>query len=124
MGYHKRAIKRGTLGFASKIREELEELEDAIEQNNQILALCECADLIGAIEAFAIEHGSTLRACIDMMEATKRAFLDGSRGTTVTTARGPQASTAEHVQHRPRGTCCNAPAFDLIGCVNCGAPRL
>lgn len=82
MGYHKRDIKRGTLGFTSKIREELEELEDAVEQNNQILALCECADLIGAVEAFAVRHGSSLAACIQMMQATKSAFLDGSRGST------------------------------------------
>jgi hypothetical protein len=33
MGYHKRVIAKGTFGEASKIREELEEYEDAMEQH-------------------------------------------------------------------------------------------
>jgi hypothetical protein len=41
MGYHKRPIlTQGVFGQPSKIREELEELEEAIEQDNKILALC------------------------------------------------------------------------------------
>lgn len=79
MGYRQRHIPKGTLGFLSKIREEFEELEDAVEQGNRIMALCELADLVGAIEAYAIQHGCTLADVIAMMEATKRAFNDGSR---------------------------------------------
>ena len=50
MGYHKKEIKKGTLGKFSKIREEFEELEDAHNQDVKILIFCELTDLIGAIE--------------------------------------------------------------------------
>ena len=80
MGYHLRAIQtKGTYGRTSKIREELEELEESLEQDNRILALCELADLYGAIEGVAIALGSTMADVGKMAEATKRAFLDGSR---------------------------------------------
>ena len=36
-GYHLRAIRKGKLGEVSKIREELEELEDATEQGVRIM---------------------------------------------------------------------------------------
>lgn len=79
MGYHIREIKKGVLGETSKIREELEELEDALEQNNKILALCELADLVGAIEAVTNKLGLMLEDVCSMMEATKSAFKDGTR---------------------------------------------
>lgn len=39
MGYHLQPIAKGTLGQASKIQEELDELLDAERQNNKILAM-------------------------------------------------------------------------------------
>lgn len=80
-GYHVREIRKGTLGFVSKIREELEELEDAVLQNNTILCLCELADLYGAIEAH-LEHTYPSVSMEDlrvMAHATRKAFMDGSR---------------------------------------------
>lgn len=79
MGYHFREIPRGTYGETSKIREELEELEDALEQDNTILALVELSDLYGALEGVALNLGVTMQKVQLMSEATKRAFKDGSR---------------------------------------------
>ena len=59
-GYHLHAIAtKGEYGAASKIREELEELEEAIQQDNKILILCELSDLYGALEAVATNQGVT-----------------------------------------------------------------
>lgn len=81
MGYHKRKINKGELGKSSKIREELEELEDALEQNNIILALCELADLYGAMSSFVEQNFSdiSMEDIQRMARATERAFKDGSR---------------------------------------------
>jgi len=79
MGYHTREIQKGTLGETSKIREELEELEDAELQGIRLLAMCELADLYGALEAKALRMGLSMQDLRQMSEATKSAFLDGSR---------------------------------------------
>ena len=80
MSYHLRPIQtQGVYGQASKIREELEELEEALEQNNAILAMCELADLYGAIEGLTLKLGITMADVAKMSEGTKRAFLSGSR---------------------------------------------
>jgi phosphoribosyl-ATP pyrophosphohydrolase len=80
MGYHINKIDKGVLGKFSKIREEVQELFDAEEQRNRVLVLCELADLIGAIEAFAVEeHNITLDELIEMKEMTKSAFEEGKR---------------------------------------------
>lgn len=78
-GYHVREIKRGVLGETSKIREELEELEDAEEQENKILAICELADIYGALKACAEGYGIAMEDLATMADATERAFRDGSR---------------------------------------------
>ena len=85
-GYHKREIPRGKFGEISKIEEELEELKDACEQEIEIMALCELADLYGAIEGFLEEH---FQCHIDMddikkmSDVTRRAFEDGTRQARV-----------------------------------------
>ena len=81
MGYNLTKISKGKLGAVSKIREELEELEDAEKQGNKILALCEVADLYGAIEAYLeITHKNvTIDDVKKMSDATKSAFRDGER---------------------------------------------
>jgi hypothetical protein len=55
-GYHLVAIARGELGELSKIREELDELEDAMSQGSRIMAQVELSDMLGAIEAFRDRH--------------------------------------------------------------------
>lgn len=80
MGYHKRAIViEGTYGEVSKIEEELDELKEAFEQDNKILALVEIADLYGALEAVALKLGVNMEDVAKMAAATKRAFQSGER---------------------------------------------
>lgn len=79
MGYHVRAIAKGKLGEFSKIREEFEEMADAIEQSNPIMALLEASDLVGAVEAWASKYGITIEDVLSMKSATYRAFVDGTR---------------------------------------------
>jgi phosphoribosyl-ATP pyrophosphohydrolase len=79
MGYHKRFIKKGVIGEISKIREELEELEDASEQEVKIMIACELSDLFGAIEAFAETQGLTMADLEKMSNLTRSAFREGHR---------------------------------------------
>jgi uncharacterized NAD-dependent epimerase/dehydratase family protein len=79
VGYHIRVITKGTLGDVSKIREELEELEDALEQGANIMASNEMSDLYGAIEALAEKMGSSMKDIKKMSKITKRAFRSGRR---------------------------------------------
>lgn len=79
MGYHIKKIDKGVLGEFSKIREEFLEAEDAIEQGNKVMLLVELCDMIGAIEAFVSGYNISLEDLLKMKDATKRAFLDGSR---------------------------------------------
>lgn len=78
-GYHLRHIPKGILGQPSKIREELEELEDASIQGNRILQLVELSDIVGAVKHFAGTVGTTLEECVAMADATERAFTAGER---------------------------------------------
>lgn len=79
MGYHINKITKGILGEFSKITEEYLELQDAIQQNHPLMALCECADLIGAIELYAANYNVSLDDLIKMKKSNKGAFLDGTR---------------------------------------------
>lgn len=78
-GYHMKKITRGEYGELSKVREELEEAEDALAQENPILLLCELSDLYGALEAYADTCGSDISELKKMSDATKRAFKNGNR---------------------------------------------
>lgn len=79
MGYHKKHITKGILGETSKIREELEELEDALAQGNRIMALVELSDLFGALVAVAKNLGTNMKEIKCMHKATVAAFKDGTR---------------------------------------------
>ena len=80
MGYHLREIQtRGVFGQTSKILEEVEEFEEAIEQDNRILALVELSDIYGALEAVAQRLGTNMAEVAKMAAATKRAFEAGTR---------------------------------------------
>lgn len=78
-GYHKKTIARGVYGEVSKIREELEELEDAEAQGVTILSLCEMSDLYGALEAVAQRYSVSMLDLQKMSDLTKKAFQDGTR---------------------------------------------
>lgn len=80
MGYHKTPIlTKGVMGSSTKVREELEELEDAIDQKCKILILCEMSDLYGALDAIAATYGVTMEDLKQMSDLTKSAFRDGTR---------------------------------------------
>jgi hypothetical protein len=80
-GYHIRHIAKGTLGEVSKIREELEELEDATEQGSSIMALVELSDLYGAMDAYLKRHHPSMGMAdvARMASITQRAFRSGQR---------------------------------------------
>lgn len=80
MGYHSKKIEKGIIGEFSKIREEYQELEDAFEQEDKILQLCELSDLIGAIEYYCYTNFKiNLKDLKKFSDKTKQAFKDGSR---------------------------------------------
>jgi len=81
MGYHKAKIVKGKYGESSKIKEEIEELQDAERQSNRIMALVELSDIVGAIQGYLErQHPSiTMQDLIIMSNATRSAFMDGTR---------------------------------------------
>lgn len=81
-GYHLREIKfKGKYGTIDKIKEELDELEEAIEQNNKILMLVELSDLYGSIKGFLEKEYTnlTMEDLKNMNIATERVFKNGIR---------------------------------------------
>jgi arginyl-tRNA synthetase len=67
--------------LAEKIKEEIEELQDAEKQSNRIMALVELSDIVGAIQGYLErQHPSiTMQDLIIMSLATRSAFMDGTR---------------------------------------------
>lgn len=79
MGYHSVEIEKGKLGEFSKIKEEFEEFQDAYNQDDEVLQICELTDLLGAIEAYSKKWNLTLEQLILFSNKTKSAFQDGKR---------------------------------------------
>lgn len=79
MGYHKIKIEKGEIGEFSKIREEFEELQDAVGQGDSLLTLCELSDLFGAMEAYIKRWNLTMEDLKSFSDKTKEAFKEGSR---------------------------------------------
>lgn len=79
MGYHKNKIQKGKLGEFSKIKEEFFELQDAHEQNDKILILCELSDMIGSIEEYLKKWNMELIDLKKFSDKTKSAFKEGKR---------------------------------------------
>ena len=81
-GYHKKHIPKGEFGKFSKIREEFLEFEDAHEQKDRIMELCEMSDILGAMRAYLNEqYGGHVKFkhLIRLAKGTHRAFLNGDR---------------------------------------------
>ncbi len=80
-GYHLRSIAKQPVGTVAKIREELEELEDAIEQDCKLMVLQELSDMIGAIRLYLENEypGFTIDDLVTMADITARAFVNGAR---------------------------------------------
>lgn len=80
-GYHLKDIPKGVFGEVSKIEEEFLEFKDALKQGNDVMALIELSDQIGAIRGWLERnHPSiTLEKLITMNDATTRSFVNGHR---------------------------------------------
>lgn len=78
-GYHRKDIERGVYGEISKVREELEELEDAAQQGVRVMIGVELSDLYGALRAYADQAGFTMSDLEKMADVTKRVFESGHR---------------------------------------------
>lgn len=80
MSYHKNEIPKGVVGHFSKIQEEYLELEDAYQQGDKILQLCELSDLIGAIDLYTkTEFNMSLSDLISFSNKTMEAFKENKR---------------------------------------------
>lgn len=80
MAYHLKTIEKGVLGEFSKIKEEFLELEDAFEQQDKILMICEFTDLIGAIEVFiGNNYNLKISDLKTFSDKTQKAFIQGKR---------------------------------------------
>jgi hypothetical protein len=79
MAYHKNKIDKGIFGEFSKIKEEFQELEDAFEQSDKVLQICELTDLIGAIEEYSKKFDLTIEDLLKFSDKTKEAFREGKR---------------------------------------------
>lgn len=79
MGHHIKDIEKGVLGEFSKIKEEFEELEDAVSQGDSILTLCELSDMIGAIEEYLKRWNMNINTLKSFSDKTKSAFKENKR---------------------------------------------
>lgn len=80
MGYHKAKIIKGEIGEFSKIREEIQELEDAFEQGDSVLQICELTDLIGAVDLYVKnKFNLSIDDLVKFSNKTQSAFMSGQR---------------------------------------------
>jgi len=79
MAYHTKNIIKGTFGEFSKIAEEFFELEDAFNQSDKVLQICEMTDLIGAIEEYAKKWNLSIIDLKKFSDKTKNSFISGKR---------------------------------------------
>ena len=80
MGYHKNQITKGVVGEFSKIKEEFEELEDAYQQDDKVLQICELTDLVGAIEEYSMsKFNLSIEDLLKFSDKTKSAFKENKR---------------------------------------------
>ena len=79
IGYHLYNIPKGKLGDISKIKEEIEEYEDALNQDCKIMAMVELSDIYGALESLAENYNLSMQDLATFSNITKRAFINGVR---------------------------------------------
>ena len=79
IGYHLHTITKGELGTISKVKEEIEEFEDALAQDCKLMAMVELSDIYGALEALAETYNLTMQDLAVFSDITKRAFINGVR---------------------------------------------
>lgn len=82
MGFHRNAITRGVYGEISKVREELEEAEDAIQQGQTLMLLVELAErfnITGAPYTVLCTLVATPRALVPLLEHMRMPFPHGEQ---------------------------------------------
>ena len=79
IGYHLHNIPKGKLGDISKVKEEIEEYEDALTQGCKIMAMVELSDIYGALESLAESYNLSMQDLATFSNITKRAFTNGVR---------------------------------------------
>jgi len=78
-GYHLRNIPKAPFGTADKILEEALELVDAHKQGAKVMAMCECADIVGAVRTYLDREGVSFDDIQRMATITSRAFASDRR---------------------------------------------
>lgn len=68
MGYHLKEIERGIYGEISKIREEMDELMDAVEQQSKVLILVELCDYYGALKEYCKNNDIEMKSIYSLFE--------------------------------------------------------
>jgi phosphoribosyl-ATP pyrophosphohydrolase len=76
MGFHRNIITRGIYGEISKVREELEEAEDAIQQGQTLMLLVELADIIGACAGVAAKHGLSINDLVAFAQLRSKVAME------------------------------------------------
>lgn len=76
MGFHKNIITRGVYGEISKVREELEEAEDAIQQGQTLMLLVELADIVGASAGVAAKHGLSINDLVAFAQLRSKVAME------------------------------------------------
>lgn len=81
MSYHKAEIKKGQVGWLSKVQEELDEAQDAEDQGCKILLLVELSDIMGAIEQYLVKNfpDMSMDDLQQMSKLTQASFQEGAR---------------------------------------------
>lgn len=82
MGFHKAQISKGTYGQLSKVREELEEAEDAEAQGENLMLQIELSDMIGAIRGVAETHGWNFDDLVKFSELRSRVAREEKCGNS------------------------------------------
>lgn len=68
MGYHLKEIRKGVYGELSKVREEMDEMMDAVEQQSKILILIELCDYYGALEEYCKINNIEMKSIYSVFE--------------------------------------------------------
>ncbi len=70
--HHIAKIKKGKRGEISKIQEELDELKDAVVQDDPALIKHELSDVFGALRSYALKYNLKMRDLHELNKVTRR----------------------------------------------------
>jgi phosphoribosyl-ATP pyrophosphohydrolase len=101
MGFHRNIITRGIYGELSKVREELEEAEDAIQQGQTLMLLVELADIVGACAGVAAKHGLSINDLVAFAQLRSKVAMEEEASTlhASTRTRNGKSRALEYFDH-------------------------